>query len=105
MTSNAIARGVLGVAGMILCAAPAADVAVGATGTLSASALAPLGVFLLVLFAFYPRITGELRCGFFKLTIAPDRDTDAERIAASASTSPGAASHIQAARAEVPRDL
>jgi hypothetical protein len=64
-------RLLLACVGVILAISPPVMMAGFGWPALSLTPMMPLGVLLIVLSAFYPRISGEVRCGIFSVTIAP----------------------------------
>jgi hypothetical protein len=68
-----LARLLLAFTGLTLALGPPLTMLAGAPGWSSVALMTvmPLGVLLVVLAAFYPRITGTVRFGLFSVTIGP----------------------------------
>jgi hypothetical protein len=69
-------RTLLAVVGLALAIGPAVGVAAFGWFAAALMPVTPLGVMLLVLSAFYPRIVGDIRCGIFSVTVGREPSAD-----------------------------
>jgi hypothetical protein len=81
--SERLSRVMLACIGAILAILPPIMVAGFGWPAVSLTPMIPLGVLLVVLSAFYRRISGEVRCGVFSVTINPSGEPSPDRMVGS----------------------
>lgn len=99
-----LARLLLAGTGVALALAPPVMVAGSGWPAIPLMTVMPLGVLLLVLSAFYPRINGEVRCGPFSVMIGPGLSPEFETHAAAGHDGQRAERFEPSEDASVPED-